>query len=204
VASDNQGDVVTSVNPARRGSKWKFLHITGRASVYNQLESLSCPTRSFCVTGSGDGVGYFSLAPGAAAPSWKRVQIDTDTAVYGDGDYGDALETLACPTISLCVAADADGNVLSTTDPTQQTPWKSERLGALPANASLVCTSTTLCILVDVSSVFISQDPTGSASSWQTSAHHTSPSAVACAKSRLCLLTYTNGNIVTGSLSERR
>ena len=93
-------------------------------------------------------------------------QIDLDSAVFGDNDYGDALETLACPTASLCVAADGDGNVLSTTDPTQERPWKSERqIGpGTAAYAYIVCTSTTLCLLIDGSSVHIFQDPTGNAS----------------------------------------
>jgi hypothetical protein len=202
VATDNGGDVATSLHPTIRGAHWTLSHVTrGNQGKTEALESVSCPTDSFCVIVSSYGQAYVSRDPGDPV-SWKGAHIDTDTAVYGDNDYGESLESVTCPTISLCLAADADGNVLSTTDPTQATPWKSDGpIGtAAEGTANVLCLSTTLCLFAD-RIVLLSQDPTGNASTWQPSGGLAWPTAVACSPPSLCILTYDNGDVVTGSLS---
>ena len=176
--------------------------------MWRDSGAVSCPSRSFCLTISSDGNAYYSHDPGEPGESWTYVHIDTDNAVFGDNDYGNRLTSVSCPSISVCVTADADGNVLSTTDPGQNRPWTSvEPFGkhevGLPAVA---CVSVSLCALADESEVFISHDPTGSGLHWlriaiAIPAGLDYTSALTCAVSSFCMLLYANGDVVYGSIS---
>jgi hypothetical protein len=213
VATDDGGNVMTSLDPAKRGSEWKLSHIT-RGAHDDELLSVSCPTRSFCVTVTSDnyfsaGHGYFSNDPGAAKTHWKEATIDTDSVKFGEAaDPVNDLGTVSCPSVSLCVAADAGGNLLSTNSPAQAEPWKAVMpfgKAAIDFDPQISCASISMCVYVDQGDAFVSHDPSGSASGWQASDVSLpggfSPSAVACTKSAFCILTYYNGDVVTGSLS---
>jgi hypothetical protein len=151
------------------------------------------------------GNAYFSNDP-EEGHSWAKVHLDHDGAVFGDNDYGDNLTSVSCPTISTCVTADADGNVLSTADIGQKHPWKSvELFGKHQYGFPVVtCVSVSLCAVADTSEVFTSHDPTGSASLWKgttPAAGNFDPSGIGCTASNFCLLAYSNDEVVDGSIT---
>ncbi len=205
VASNSEGDVVSSLDPGASDSHWTVSHITSRRHP-EPLLAVACPSLSYCIAVSSEGHAYFTDKPGESRASWSQVQIDTDSAVFGDNAYGNELTSLSCPSTSLCVASDADGNVLSTTRPTQKQPWNSitpfgEKVPS--STAAISCASVSLCAYVDQSEAFVSHDPTGDQSAWQGLAHPVpggySFSAVGCAAPDFCMLAYPNGDIMAGS-----
>lgn len=200
VATDDaDGDVVSSRDPGAPHSHWTFSHITGRSE--EGLGAIACPSLSFCMALSKQGNAYFTDKPGASRTSWSHVEIDSDSRVGADsGDYGSNLTSLSCPSVSLCLATDEDGNILSTTQPTQTQPWKSTTPSPERNRAVLSCGSVSLCVYVDSWGAFVSYDPTGGAGAWQGS---DLPQlfggfgfgAVSCVAPAFCMLTSPNGDI---------
>jgi hypothetical protein len=82
------------------------------------------------------------------------------------------LDGLACPSVSLCVAVDNDGRVLSSADPSGGARrWQSSDVDGSNSFTALSCPSAAMCVAVDgVGNAAASGDPTGPASAW-TLAH---------------------------------
>jgi len=78
------------------------------------------------------------------------------------------LDGLACPSISLCVAVDNDGRVLSSTDPSGGAKgWQSDDVDANNSFTALSCPSASVCVAVDgVGNAAATGDPAGPASAW--------------------------------------
>jgi hypothetical protein len=81
-----------------------------------------------------------------------------------------ALTAISCPSSSLCVAADAGGNVLSSTTPTGgAADWTKVALGGEAVLTAIACPVTTLCVgVAGDGKVVSSADPTGPSSSWSS------------------------------------
>jgi hypothetical protein len=104
-------------------------------------------------------VTAFGAAPAlASAPLvWSPpTSADTQTP-YGSGRD---LTGVACPGVGLCVAMDQDGNAVTSTDPSAGTPTYAVSPVAGPTNANpIACPTTSFCIAVAGSEVYVSQDP---------------------------------------------
>ena len=106
----------------------------------------------------------------ASALRWSAPQLlgPRSTAVH-------KLVAVSCPSASLCVAIDAAGEVVTSTEPTAHgTHWRvSTPLPGLPVGPdpnglnAISCPSTTLCVAVGGAHVAVSTDPAGGASAWQ-------------------------------------
>ena len=87
---------------------------------------------------------------------------------------GSVLTTVSCPSISMCVAGDYTGNILTSTDPTGgKRAWTTAPAdqGGLPAHHLDVvsCPSVSLCVAGDNNGdVLTSTDPTGGANAWSS------------------------------------
>ena len=69
---------------------------------------------------------------------------------FGDHTYHRALTAVACPSTSLCVAADDQGNVVSSTDPGDVAPtWTMTNVAGTTRINGISCASTSLCVAVD-------------------------------------------------------
>jgi hypothetical protein len=103
---------------------------------------------------------------------------------------GHALTGLACPSVSLCVAVDRAGDVISSTDPTAARPrWQTADVDGSEPISGLACPTASLCVAVDrMGQVLSSRDPTGRASAWQAAAVNSGAplTGVSCAAVSLC------------------
>lgn len=74
---------------------------------------------------------------------------------------------ISCPTASLCVASDLNGNVLTSTTPTRPGTWKRTLVDAFEPLDAVSCPSVHFCIAVDSSGGAVrSSDPTGGPAAW--------------------------------------
>lgn len=122
---------------------------------------------------------------------WSNVaKIDGKTPLTG----------VSCPTLTLCVAVDANGNVITSTKPTGgRSAWArpvkidtATAAGGGPAGLTgISCPTPTLCVAVDgapTGSVFVSTNPAGGAAAWHAAQVATGPlTSVSCASSTLCV-----------------
>ena len=102
------------------------------------------------------------------------------------------MNTLSCPSVSLCVAGDGAGNILSSTNPAGgPTAWSlTSVLSNESFSSAISCPSISLCVAVGFAGdVLTSIDPTGGASAWTKT--HAVPGtylyAVSCPSVSLCV-----------------
>ncbi len=116
---------------------------------------------------------------------------------------GDPILGVSCASVSLCLAVDAAGNVLSSSDPTSsESTW-----AVAPVETNVLdgvsCPSEGLCVAVDeAGDVVTSTDPAGGTGAWTVSsvdAPH-QLTAVSCVTgSSLCVVTDDEGNVLVSS-----
>jgi hypothetical protein len=115
---------------------------------------------------------------------------------------GTTLRSVSCPSVSFCVAADALGNIFTSTNPTGGvTAWTVAHVDA-NALSQISCASSSLCVAVDVQgNVVTSTDPTGGAGAWTvTNVDGTNIlQDVWCASASQCVVLDPAGNVVTSS-----
>lgn len=152
VAVDDGPDVATTTRPMGAPSSWTSRPVDGT----NAFAFLSCTTSSWCVAlpGSVPDVGDFgatSVDPAGGAQAWSTASVPSVTA-------------LSCPSISLCVAGDGSGRILTTAEPDAgASAWSSQTVvptmygcelqdaheicGNYPGSVSAVaCPTTGLCV----------------------------------------------------------
>src|SRR4029453_10415951 len=78
------------------------------------------------------------------------------------------FQDVSCPSPSLCVAVDGDGNVVSSTQPTASaSAWKVTRVPGRPRFGHISCPSRSLCVAVGANGVVAtSRHPTGGGRRW--------------------------------------
>ena len=151
---------------------------------------MSCPSTSLCLAVGNEGNVAISSNPTAGGTAWHTVKIDTHgscpagCASFGSGPSEPPLDTIACPSTSLCLAGDWDGNVLASTDPAATgQPWSSAYIddhvvgahhgGAMLQTAidSIACPSTSLCVASDEDGYeLVSQEPAAGPGAWRLAA----------------------------------
>jgi hypothetical protein len=104
------------------------------------------------------------------------------------------IDGVSCPSVSLCVAVDTAGNVLSSTDPTGgRAAWSVAPHvtggGAAPNSPGAVsCPTTVFCAAVSGSIVLTSTDPAGGASAWHAAiVDDKGLTSISCASESLCV-----------------
>jgi hypothetical protein len=144
---------------------------------------------------------FTSTDPAAGASGWQKLTLDLDTPGIGATGF----TALACPSTSLCLASDGNGNIWVSTDPAAGAQaWSKERVGA-PNNeiVGVACPSASLCVANDDSGdVWVSTDPASGASAWHRSTTlkgKTGPiegfGPVHCSSPTFCWSTITNGTL---------
>ncbi|MHB1930279.1 MAG: hypothetical protein ACYCUG_12815, partial [Acidimicrobiales bacterium] len=83
-------------------------------------------------------------------------------------DGGRTFTGISCPSVSLCVAVDVNGNVVTSTNPTGGvSAWTAANVDPGNTLSGVSCPSASLCVAVDGSgNVVSSTNPTGGASAW--------------------------------------
>jgi WD40-like Beta Propeller Repeat len=177
------GKLLTSTDPAGGPSTWTASPLPRDKYA---LLGLSCPSSRLCVAVDGQGDVLTSTDPTGGAAAWTITDVDPAEASAAFG-IGGSPQAVSCPSVSLCVAIDGSGRVLTSTDPVAHT-WKTTTL--LP-NATLgsvlqgiTCTPTADCIAGNAHTLFDSSDPAGGTSAWASTAQSVSdgtcPSATLC------------------------
>jgi hypothetical protein len=165
VAGDQTGHIWWSTEPTKRAIYWKRSSID--SVKHASLTGVSCPTTNFCVVVDNKGYVMWSRKPTGGVKHWsKPVQVDT-TAAAGGGPAGFAA--ISCPTVTLCVAVDNVGQVVTSTDPMGgASAWTTAVLPDAPSLTGVSCPSATLCVIVG-STRFYSTTPSAGASAWKVS-----------------------------------
>ena len=221
VAVDSGGNVLASRHPRGKAAAWTLTPVDtaidacpvlgGYEPCHAALTAISCPSMSRCVAVDSNGRVLATTDPGAAS-SWSSVQADTVSSVNtGDHELVKAsLTSLACPTVSLCVAGDDAGNVITSTHPTGTArAWKTTHInpnlqGGGYGVADLSCPSVRLCVAVDgyASDVITATRPTRGSTAWKVTRvgnDNDALSAIWCPSSALCVAANLNGSNVAST-----
>jgi hypothetical protein len=206
VGAGVQGQIITSTSPATPGTRWKDTFIDTLTTINGPfpvpLGGISCPSVKLCVATDELGNVFTSRHPTGPASAWSRTNIDS--RFFGDPLHP-SLSGISCPTVSLCVAVDAGGNALSSTDPTGGTAAWTRSNVAATALRGVSCPSASLCVAVDAGGdVLTSQDPTGGAGAWTVA--HVDPdvggapvalSSISCPSTSRCVIVDSAGHVFT-------
>jgi hypothetical protein len=104
-------------------------------------------------------------------------------------DGTNEFSAVSCPSMTLCVAVDAGGNVVTSTSPASSASgWKVSHVDSSRLTG-VSCWSTTQCAAVDkAGNVLISANPTGGAAAWSSPKHiATRLDGISCATEFLCV-----------------
>lgn len=179
--------------------KWNKSTVLQSPAKGGLLQSVSCaPTtataKSFiCAVGDHAGNVWVTEHPARSASSWHRLPVDAN---------GGGITGVSCPSTTLCVAVDANGQVVHSTTPYAGTSHWTKPIRIDTATypgegyagfAAIDCPTTTLCVAVDNSAngqVAWTTDPRGGTSAWQiaTVAQDVTLNSVSCASATLCVL----------------
>jgi hypothetical protein len=195
VAADEGGNVVTTTTPT--AGAWTTTLVDG----INPLKGISCPSASLCVGVDGAGNIATSTNPTSPASTWSDASsVDPPGTLGYDGDNG--LTGVSCPATTLCVAVDANGNVVTSSNPAGgASTWHVANI-ASDSLPGVSCASATLCVAVDSGgSIYSSTNPAGGASAWQKQANVDSNglSSVSCPTASLCVALSPLGDIATAT-----
>jgi hypothetical protein len=118
---------------------------------------------------------------------------------------GGTPRAIACPSEALCVAVDAAGDVLTSTDPAAPSPtWTGAPIhSGHPPLTGVSCASTALCVAVDADgNAYTSFDPTGGEAAWSVAAVDPGRalSGVSCPDSSLCVAVDEAGAVLALSV----
>jgi hypothetical protein len=124
------------------------------------------------------------------------------------------IDSIACPSVTLCVAVDRGGDVLWSTDPAGGPGrWAAADVDGRLELTSVSCPTTTLCVAVDAAgNVVVSQDPGAGGSSWavakvdvSTTQNNTDNAGsvlvrgVSCPSTTLCVAVDAAGNALVST-----
>jgi hypothetical protein len=178
--SVDAGGVTTSLDPTGPASAWR----TESTGWQQSVPSLACGSTQVCVAiDSADDV-MSSAAPVFGGSTWTRFNLAQGFT---------ALDGISCFSGG-CVASDAAGNLVSTTDPAgdwQLTPESSTGLGAVS------CT-TGLCAVTSANGLLVN---TGTG--WSTTAIPVGESeeaiTLSCPTSTMCAVATASGDVITSA-----
>jgi len=130
------------------------------------LTAVSCTTPTFCVAVGALGMVFVSTDPQGGTASWQGTQADTFAAQICTGcvNLTNSLVGVSCPSLSLCLAIDPIGDVISSTNPLSTTPaWNITAVDNqwIPLDY-VTCVSSTFCL----AGPYFSVDP-ASSQQWQ-------------------------------------
>ena len=195
-AVDPSGDVVVSTKPTSGKDAWTVTRTSsqlGTAGPPGVVPSptLSCASTSLCVAVGSNGLVLTSTDPTGAAGSWHSSTVGQPMGCYkGECRYSWLVGVSCVPGTSMCAALDDQGDVLTSTDPTNGSSWNTAHVDAANRLLGVSCASASLCVAVDgAGNVLSSTDPTGGASAWSMTNIDgaRSLSGVACPSAVLCV-----------------
>ena len=177
VAVDRGGYVLWSTDPAGGPLAWNATDVDGNA----ELTSVSCPSTVLCVAVDAAGNVITSQSPTGGGSAWAVTRVDRSTTQNNTDNAGSVLvRGVSCPSTTLCVAVDAAGNALVSTDPTGgASAWSTTHidtnasygctgtgLSCQPPLVGISCPSSALCAAVDFSGNLLTTTDPAAALPW--------------------------------------
>jgi hypothetical protein len=186
VAVDHVGNLVTSTDPTGGAGAWTVTPIPGASP----LLGVSC-SPALCV-----GVGMYGTivtTTNPAAGAWSLSSLEEPVALHG----------VSCFSTQLCVAVDLAGDIYSSTNPSAgAASWTvATRPAGLASLDGISCPSLSLCVTGNSENLLISSEPTGPASSWDTSVPATGfqTTGVSCASPSACVAVDNDGTAISST-----
>jgi hypothetical protein len=215
VAADSAGNVVTSTDPTGGTGAWAKTAIDSN----HVLDDVFCSSAPECFVSGRDGTVFTSTDPTGGPGAWKVSSgtprftsgtCPTTLCVAVDGQHVFAttdptagswtqtsvpgLNSVACPTASLCLAVGTAGALAMSTDPASG-GWTSTSIDHGRQLSSISCPSVSLCVAVDATGHIVSStDPTGGALTWTPALVDGDP----CTDLTLCTLENIQASDATG------
>lgn len=178
-AVDTNGLALSTTNPTGGRQAWRLNRVQG-----SELDYLSCASRHLCVASAGHRI-LSSTDPWAAHPHWTRASKTF------------AIEGLACPSQSLCIAAGSSGDLIASSHPADGKAWQTVPIEPIgPKLAAVACPSVQFCVAGDSTGRLITTTNPAGTAQWALAG--TTPSGVAvtaisCAATTLCVAVDSQG-----------
>jgi hypothetical protein len=140
---DTAGNVLSSANPAAGARSWTIT----RVDPADKPSAISCASVSLCIVVESNGEAATSINPTGGSSAWSVAHVDTasgfECGKYGPGvDCDPQLESVSCPSTSFCAASDANGNVITSTNPAGGSDaWHLTRVDDPPTFGYITCPS---------------------------------------------------------------
>ena len=140
VATDGQGDVIASTDPAVQNSTWTKTNLESAAALGLNIMIPSCAPSAVCFATDGAGGNFWSsTTPSTTTPVWTK-------------STGTTIGSLTCPSATLCVGTGSTGAVVTSTNPTAGAPtWTSTTIDQGNSLSALSCASPAFCLALDTS-----------------------------------------------------
>ncbi len=154
-----QEKVFTSTAPTGGPNAWTSASIDvgpcpaqarkGCHSFQRNIDTISCPSASFCAAGDWDGNVLTTTEP-TVSSSWRVTYVDNNIfsgQLDSTGQTG--IGGISCPDSSHCVATDESGNVLTSEDPAgDSSAWKlaSVESSFAVGTVKLACPTVRRCV----------------------------------------------------------
>ena len=167
--------------------------------------AISCASTSLCVGVDQQGNALRSTNPAAAHPTWTPALITPPMTCSGNIllDCPVSVLAVSCPSTSLCVALDYDGNALVSTNPTAAKPtWTETFVGPTNRFVGISCPSASLCVAVEANGrVETSTNPAGPSPAWieQPIDGRNTLSGISCPSTSLCVAVDVEGNAIVSA-----
>jgi len=191
---NGQGHLSVSTEPTGGASKWHVMVVGG---YLDSLSSVSCvPNTTTCVATDYEGNVISSTSP---TTSWDSTHVDNSTVTKPD-----SIESLSCASASLCLAGDAYGRVLYSTNPKAgASSWSAPVTASAGSIEALDCIPG-LCVGAGghgyYDQIVASMDPTGGEETWGVvDQEYGGWTAVSCASTKLCVAVANGGEIASSA-----
>jgi hypothetical protein len=170
-AGVDNGQILVSTDPAGGPSAWR------QVKVPITLDSMACPSASFCVAGGAGGFEW-SADPAGGPAAWHSVKV-------GTGVYH-----VSCPSRSFCAAIDVTGgDVLTSARPAGgPKAWKITDLNGPATLNAIACPAASLCVATDsIGDVITSARPAGGISAWKRARLTSEINSITCPSKSECI-----------------
>jgi hypothetical protein len=205
--------VSASTEPAGGAATWKEQTgwvvspgLNPEAEYFGPSGAVSCASESLCVA-DGDSFNDFntlltSTVPAGGPAQWYEAHVQGSGNKVSPPYQEDPILGVSCASTALCVAVDAAGNMLTSTDPmSTESTWNISPVDTHPLEG-ISCPSEGLCTAVDdAGNVVSSTNPTGGSAAWTMSSIDSSYglTAISCATTSLCVAVDDEGNVLTST-----
>jgi hypothetical protein len=204
-------EAVISTDPLGGANTWRSVTIDaqpcpspsvgcGGPEAFPSVLDVACPTENTCIAVDVAGYVLSSDSPGTDRGPWRAAHLTSTNGTCGHVlPCAIALNAIACPSSTTCLASDVDGNAFVSRAPTDGAPaWTGRRFsGAIHTAGDVACASLSRCFVTALQEIYERRDGPRRAAWTGTSLPH-ELTAVACLDRVRCLAGDDHGRISVG------